>query len=206
LTAEERIRQKEHIQKFEADFGKLRRNREKIPLQALQSRYAKAYGRLVQEVRSDADWFADADLSLLIQHFPRHPKDAAGNEELDLRIKAILHDESRPGGLADQYKAALIDRLDWDEYLTLVWKIYDRLYREAFSPYWKRHCHWAGAPGKRRIYNDIWQAYWVSEEGGMDGGYWIGENRTDPERWYYPPQIGDDNNISEITAIKKAVI
>ncbi len=156
MTAEERIQQKKLIQKFEADFGKLRRNREKVPLQALQSRYAKAYESLVQEVRSDADWFADADLSLLIQHFPRHPTDAADNAELDRKINAIIQEESRPGGLKDQYKAALIDRLDWDEYLTLVWKIYDRVYREAFSPYWKHYCHWTGQPGGRRIYNEIW--------------------------------------------------
>ncbi len=181
---------KERIQKFESNFRKLQKNREKVPLRILQSRYAKAYETLVQEVRSDADWFADAYLGSL--SFPRHTDDAEGNAWLDRKIDAILQEESSPGGLADQYKAALIDRLDWDEYMTLVWKRYDRLYIEAFSPYWKRHCHWTGAPGKRRIYNDIWEAYWVPQEGIMDGGYWIGENSAGRKRWYHPPQIGGD--------------
>ncbi len=192
IQREKRIQQKKRIQKFEADFGKLRRNREQVPLEELQGRYAKAYEKLLQEVRADADWFADAWLAPLMQRFPRSPKDTKGNIWLDSKINAILQEESRPGGLADQYKAALIDRLDWDEYLTLVWKRYDRLYREAFSPYWKRHCHWTGSPGKRRIYNDIWDAYWVPAEGGPDGGYWIGDNSGGRERWYYPPQIEDD--------------
>ena len=88
----------ERLQKFDADFQKLKKNREKVPLEQLQTRYADAYNALVAEVQAGADWFADAYIKLLVGHFPRHPRDTAGNEWLDKRIAAIREQEAKPGG------------------------------------------------------------------------------------------------------------
>ena len=42
----------ERLQKFDADFQKLKKNREKVPLEQLQTRYADAYNALVAEVQA----------------------------------------------------------------------------------------------------------------------------------------------------------
>lgn len=70
----------EQFRKFNADFAQLRRNREQVPLEQLQTRFAKAYNALIAEVQIGADWFADACTKRLIDRFPRHPDDHAGNE------------------------------------------------------------------------------------------------------------------------------
>lgn len=42
----------ERLQKFDADFEKLKKNREKVPLEQLRTRYADAYNALVAEVQA----------------------------------------------------------------------------------------------------------------------------------------------------------
>ena len=78
----------ERLKKFDADFDRLKKNREKVPLEQLRTRYADAYNALVAEVEAGAAWFADTYIKLLVDHFPRHQKDTAGNEWLDRRLAA----------------------------------------------------------------------------------------------------------------------
>ena len=40
----------ERLKKFDADFDRLKKNREKVPLEQLRTRYADAYNALVAEV------------------------------------------------------------------------------------------------------------------------------------------------------------
>ncbi len=129
----------ERLQKFEADFAKLRHNRQKVPLEQLRTRYAKAYNALVAEVLAGADWFADTYINLLTGAFSRRPEDTAGNEWLDQRIVSILEEERRPGGRFERYRTALLERLDMSGFRQLVWEIYDRIQREAFDPYLTGH-------------------------------------------------------------------
>jgi len=70
----------ERLQKFHDDFAKLQQNRKKVPLEQLQTRYAKAYNALVAEVQAGADWYAATYINLLVGHFPIHPQDAAGKD------------------------------------------------------------------------------------------------------------------------------
>ncbi len=180
------------LDKFDADMEKLKHNREKVPLEVLQTRYARAYNTLVAEVECDADWWAKRYLEVLA--FPRHPQDTAGNEWLDKRIAAILQEERQPGGRVERYKAALVQDLNRDAFEQLVWEIYDRLLREAFDPYWQRHCRWAGEPGNRWIYNDIFKKWWYGPERRGEGkdGIWINQDYTG-EDWRFPPNIKEDN-------------
>lgn len=183
---------KERLDAFDRAFKKLKANREKVPLEILRTKYAAPYEATVKAVLEGADWFADEYIRVL--DFPRHPADKAGNEWLQRKIDAIIKQEAKPGGLVEQYWAALIDRLDRDEYETLVWKRYDRLLREAFDPYWQRHNRWTGKPGNRWIYNDIFKKWWYSPErrgNGATCGYWINSDYTGSDM-RYPPGIGDD--------------
>lgn len=182
---------REGLDKLDADFKKLQHNREKVPLDQLQTRYAKAYNALVADLQADADWYAARYLEVLA--FPRHPEDKAGNEWLDRRIAAILEEERRPGGRVELYRAALVDNLDRQDFEQLVWEIYDRLEREAFDPYWQRHCRWTGEPGKRWIYNDIFKKFWLPPCERYPGGGWINSDYTGWDG-RFPPNIGGNPN------------
>ena len=178
---------KERLDAFDRAFKKLKANREKVPLEILRTKYAAPYEATVKAVLEGADWFADEYIRVL--DFPRHPADKAGNEWLQRKIDAIIKQEAKPGGLVEQYWAALIDRLDRDEYETLVWKRYDRLLREAFDPYWQRHCFRLASGW---IYNDILRKFWLPSESGKSGG-WINSDYSGRDG-RFPPQMKEDNH------------
>lgn len=180
----------ERLRKFRADFAQLQRNREKVPLEQLQTRYAQAYNALVAEVKAGGDWYADTYIKTLVGHLPRHPDDHAGNEWLDKRLAAIRTEEEKPGGRVERYRAALLERLDREKFEQLVWEIYDRLEREAFSPYWNRHNRWTGKQGNRWIYNDIIKRFWLppGKDERLPRGMWIDSDyKIYTSNW--PPQI-----------------
>ena len=111
---------REMMARFNDTFRKLKTNREQVPLEVLQTKYGKAYQKLTKEMADLADWFA-ARLRERMP-FPMHPKDIAGNRQLSQQIAAVLAEESQPGALMDQYRKALIDDLDYDKFLDLVWQ------------------------------------------------------------------------------------
>ena len=84
----------EWIAKLEADFGKLQRNRQQVPLEKLETTYAKSYKALIGRLTEAADWFADRYLQTLMEHWPRHPKDTAGNR----RSQPSSRKKTRPEG------------------------------------------------------------------------------------------------------------
>lgn len=180
---------REWLDKLDADFTRLQHNREKVPLDQLRTRYAKAYNALVVELGQDADWFAARYRECLA--FPMHPEEKAGNDWLEKRIAAILEDEKKPGGRVERYRAALIDHMDRAEFEQLVFEIYDRLEREAFAPYWNRHCCWVGEAGKRWIYNDIFKKFWLPSCEQYPGGGWI---NNDYSGWdgRFPPHLKEE--------------
>ena len=122
----------ERLRRFRSDFSKLQHNREKVPLETLRTKYERAYNTLVAEVLDGADWFYRQYMKSLA--FPTHPRDTAGNEWLAVRIAAIEADEKKPGGLVDQFHAALIERLSMEEFEGLIAQSYERRLREALDP------------------------------------------------------------------------
>lgn len=184
----------EQLARFDANFAKLQHNREKVPLEKLKTEYAKPYNALVNEIIKDADWFADEYLNTL--SFPLDGKDEAGNAWFYKKYAAILKEENQPGGLRDQWRAALIDKLDRPAFEDLVYRRYERCLKEAFDPYWQRHNRWVGEPGNRWIYNDIFEKFWYPPHdnpklGVQVGGMWIKNDYTDGDV-RFPPNIGPD--------------
>lgn len=180
----------QRMARFYSDFEKLKQNREKIPFRTLQTKYARAYNTLVAEVEDGAAWFHRKYMEVLA--FPKHPKDTVGNEWLDKRIAAIEADEKKPGGLVDQFRVALIDRMDMKEFEKLVDRSYERRLHEAFGPYWQRHNRWIGEPGHRWIYNDIFKKFWWPRtEGYPDSGCWINSDYSGKD-YRYPPQMTEE--------------
>lgn len=183
----------EWIAKLEADFGKLQRNRQQVPLEKLETTYAKSYKALISRLTEAADWFADRYLQTLTEHWPGHPKDTAGNEWLERKVAAIIEEENQAGGLRDKWRLALVAHLDREEFEQLVYERYARCEQEAFDPYWQRHNHWTGEPGNRWIYNDILRRFWLppGRKPDFPNGAWIDSNyKVYTSNW--PPAIGAD--------------
>lgn len=175
------------LQDFNAKFRTLVHNREKIPLSELQSKYAKAYRTLVAEVTGGADWYAGTILRL--RPFPTHPADFDGNNRLMNRLALMDAKDAAPGGAIERYRAALVDRLNMGEFREIAWDRYARRVREAFDPYWQRHCFRLESGW---VYNDVFRKFWLPSESGKSGG-WI---NSDYSGWdgRFPPQMKEDNH------------
>ena len=183
----------EMFQKYHRDLDRLKLNREKVPIELLTTRFKKGYDALLEELRKDADWFADMYLFSL--KFPRHPDDETGNQEVDAKIKAIIQEENEPGHLRDQWRIALTEHMDEEELLDLSWKRYDRCLREAYMPYFNRHCRWVGPSDNRWIYSEILRKWWLPPRHdsrlGHRSGTWINRDYAE-EDMRFPPDIGPD--------------
>lgn len=180
MTGEDRFSQ------FVAVFGKLCRNREQVPLEVLQTRYAKAYNRLRDEVWAGAEAHMEDVMKLC---FPRNEKSTAWNEWLDKCYAIAKTKESVQGGLIDQAKKALLDDLDVDEFFTITEAFYGKIEKEIYMTYWNRHCYWTGPPERRWIYNSITQKFWLPQWGDrFPKGCWIKNDYSEPDP-RRPPNI-----------------
>ena len=108
----------ERRKQFEKLFIQLKKNREAVPLQQLtRGKYANSYRKLVADVEAAADWWAS-------------PGPGLSGWDYD-KVAEIHKRESRPGGLVDKYKRALIDALDIYAFQTFAMEYFDTLQREA---------------------------------------------------------------------------
>lgn len=192
---------REMMARFNDTFRKLKTNREQVPLEILQTKYGKAYQKLTKEMANLADWFA-ARLRERMP-FPMHPKDIAGNRQLSQQIAAILAEESQPGALMDQYRKALIDDLDYDKFLDLVWQLYHRT-EEAYESYWQKYNFWHIYPdGHRWIRNHITGFFWQNGQPGNDsdsftneGGYWM-DSKGEYQGAAFPPLTSKETRYGQ---------
>lgn len=172
-----------HMQRFLADYERLRKNRLAMPALKLQREYGRAYGELLRAVVQGADWYAGMYIRGLLETFPTDPGDPAGYAALSGQVRGIIRAETAPGGLRDQWRGALTDYLNFDRFQECVAGLYQRIESEALLPYWRGHCH-KGPDGVTRNSLLPAGAYWrpLYEPANPDAGFW-----TDGERLY---QIG----------------
>lgn len=178
-----------YMEEAKVNFAKLKANREKIPLDQLTTKYAKAYNALVDWLEKYAAWFTQEYINCLA--LKENPEDTAGNEWLHKKLAAIKEEERKPGGLYQRIRDSLIEDLDEEEFRMNVWRLYDRMEKEAWDPYQQRYNRWIGSPGNRWIYNALFDAYWLPNPEYSEGGYWIDVHRQ-YKRMNYPPKIGAD--------------
>ena len=108
----------EKRKRFEKLFTQLKKNREAVPFRQLTAgKYANSYRKLVADVEAAADWWAS-------------PGPGLSGWDYD-KVAEIHKRESRPGGLVNKYKAALIDALDLYAFSTFALEYYDTLRLEA---------------------------------------------------------------------------
>lgn len=183
----------EWIAKLDADFGKLQRNRQQVPLEKLETTYAKSYKALIGRLTEAADWFADRYLQTLMEHWPRHPKDTAGNEWLEQKVAAIIEEENQAGGLRDKWRLALWPTSTGRN--SSSWSSSDTpgASRKPSTPTGQRHNRWTGETRNRWIYNDIIRRFWLPPGRNPDfpNGAWIDSSyQVYTSSW--PPDIGAD--------------
>ena len=179
-----------YMEEFKVRFARLQSNREKVPMEQLTTKYAAAYNALVKWLEEYAEWFTAEYLKLCA--VPIKPEDKVGNEWLAKKSNAILAEERKPGGLYQRIRDSLIEDLNQEEFEMNVWRLWDRLEKEAYDPYLQRYNRWIGKPGNRWIYNSLFDAYWLPDPEYSEGGYWIDVNRK-YKRMNYPPKIGADS-------------
>lgn len=182
---------------LEAQIGQLKRNLENVPLEQLQTKYRKAYQRII-----DSIWEAGQQMIAAIfeGYLPLPTKeDALDTPAYQEAVKSIEARE-RSAGAFDRMKEALIDRQDLQGFYDLVMKYWEAVYTEAWEPYMNRHCRWVGKPENRWIYCDIFKAWWYQNPKYPNLGHWItktGERAPIPA---YQPSIGTDPIKKEETA------
>lgn len=164
MTKEE---EKAWCEKFIADFEKLQRNREKVSLEALKTKYAAGYNRLVADLSTGVEWLLEYHIKMFVVKLPLHPLDPEGVERFVKQANGIIREETAPRRLLEQAKAALIDGLDWEKCWELVFRIYERVEQEAFYPHWMRHTF----KRKGRLWNDIYSRWWQPKREDKSG-YW----------------------------------
>ena len=167
--------------------AKLQRNREQVPMEDLQTKYATGYRALVAKIWKLGEWWADCCVQAA--PFPFTPG-SDHEKEFTKRAGAVLWKEkAQPGGLYEQMKATLIDDMDLVKFMDLALDVYEKVYYEAFQPYWDSNCRWVGPPENRWIKSDVtghfWNPQkkcWYTKEGKkLDCCFPPSDSLTDPE-------------------------
>lgn len=179
-----------YMKQFDVNFSKLKSNREKVPLEQLQTKYAKAYNALVAAIEAYARWFTEEYINTLA--IGEMPGDDSGIAWLHKKIATIRAEEKKSGGLERQIRDALIVDLDNDKFMDRVYRLHERLQNEAYNPYQQRFNRrlesTTGPDGKPWIYNSLFEAWWLPNPKYEEGGYWIDKDYNF-KRMGYPPKI-----------------
>lgn len=185
MTAEEEKRYQERLAKFEADFQRLKANREKIPIEVLITRYNRTYNALCDAVRDEGDWYLRTHVLALTEDYPQIP-DEAENLALIEKISGIVRREMGPGGLRDTAQSALVGSLDLQAFYKVCQDLYTRVETEAFLPFFRRYCKPAAGGW---TYNSLINCYWRRSDKVPDGA-WVRKNEEgglDLYRFGWPP-------------------
>lgn len=163
--------------------GSLRKNLEKRGPEARASPVWVQVALEVDEIRRKLEprWLNEA-----MDVWPIGKATPEERKEISRAVKSVMNDCRRQGGLEDRCRSALVEAADPEEYCRLlnIWR--SRLEREAFYPFWRRHCVILDG---FEIQNELNGAIWRQGEDGKRRWYLDGKPYTDR----FPP--GDVRKI-----------
>lgn len=148
-------------QELEVMLEKLRKNREKVPLDILKTRYAAAYNRLVEGIKDllfDL-YFPQPDWFLSSPHRKEHEK----------RVLPLLLKAWENGGYSKRIGRAAFQEFNADKAAFLCQQARGDLqgvFNAYFETRWCLYCYsecFAENPKTPLIYNDIVEKVWISE-------------------------------------------
>lgn len=124
------------IEDLKTSVERLRKNREKVPIQILKTKYAKPYKELLNQISQQAK-------DVLIQVIFSHAfieQDQAGFQEYVRVSNEIAAEETRKGTFRELGRI-LSREYDVDKFLEEACRrIWPRVWYEAYGPYWLKHC------------------------------------------------------------------
>lgn len=154
-------------EEYQDKLRKLRINREKVPLQVLQTKYKEPYRQLLQEIKK----LSEEILKSFV--FGGMKFDLENESELKEFISAAqaVIDQEEEVGTFQEISQAVFQEYDAEKMLDIAArKILWRVWYEAYAPYWIKHCI-LQCDGNV-IWNDLIKMKWDAGSGvwtSMDG-------------------------------------
>lgn len=148
------------VEKFVTNLGRLKRNRDNVPLEVLRTRYAKPYGELCREIDEDTEkcWRAVCYGSMHIDY-----SDQEGVAEMQARIEGIVEAERARGSFRRLHDIAHEEQ-SFERILEHIGsEIFPRIWFDGYGPYWLRHVTRDGASFRCSLLGDGW--HWMEAWG-----------------------------------------
>lgn len=167
----------EKAEKLTAYLEKLRKNKEKIPLDVLKTRYKTAYEQLTGDIKVEAV----AILEPIATQPPEWLKDCRIKAEYIEELAGAFNRLYEEGGYAKKIGAALYKRYDFQEAAQIAREINGKYLQELTKIFHQKTCLYTTAenwdpdnPVTPRIYNDLVDKFWKEET-----GEWITEDKPE---------------------------
>lgn len=149
-------------EKWVKDIERLKKNRQQVPEDVLKTRYAGPYNRLIKEIDAQTEamtkWILFTGLPVMVdwedEEFPEDKKDV---EVLITRICSTI-ELAKVSGETRRIRQAATSECNPDKAMELTERIRDAIEREAYMPYWHKHC--SLQENGRVIYNDLIGMKW----------------------------------------------
>ena len=167
----------EQAEKLAADLEKLRKNKERIPLDVLKTRYKTAYEELTENIKAEAV----AILKPIVTQPPEWLKDCRYKAEYIEEIAEAFKRLYAESDYAKKIGAALYKRYSFQEAQQIAREINRKYQQELTRIFHEKTCLYTTAenwdpdnPVPPRIYNDLVDKFWKEET-----GEWITEDKPE---------------------------
>ena len=167
----------EKAEKLESYLEKLRKNKEKIPVDVLKTRYKTAYEQLTGDIKTEAVAF----LKPIATRPPEWLKDCKIKAEYVKELAGTFNRLYEEGGYAKKIGAALYKRYSFQEAAKIAREINGKYLQELTKIFHQKTCLYTTAenwdpdnPVTPRIYNDLVDKFWKEET-----GEWITEDKPE---------------------------
>ena len=164
----------EQAEKLAADLEKLRKNKERIPLDVLKTRYKTAYEQLTGDIKAEAV----AVLKPIATRPPEWLKDCRIKAAYIEEIAAAFNSMYEAGSYAKKIGAALYSLQEAEQ---IAREINGKYLQELTRIFHEKTCLYTTAenwdpdnPVTPRIYNDLVDKFWKEET-----GEWITEDKPE---------------------------
>lgn len=144
------------ITELKTKVEQLKKNREKVPLETLKTKYKKPYEELLHSIKELAERIlAERSQKEIVVRMDED------GEKLIEEINAAIAKEAEPGGIMKRISQALYKEYDVEKFLSCVEEMRIRLWN-LWIPYWQKHCclyvrpeNWEEPYPPPKIYNEL---------------------------------------------------
>lgn len=171
----------DEYEELKTKVEQLKKNREKVPLEALKTKYKKPYEDLLNRIKELASRIIHEQTLKDIVIW----QDDEGNKLVDA-INQMIEKQQEPGGIMKRISQALYKHYDVEEFKALVEEMRITIWN-MWIPYWQEHCclyvlpeNWEEPYPPPRIYNELTDEFLVDDKNGVWEKHpeWKSEQRT----------------------------